>query len=75
MSMSQCPEQPPREPIDGEVNVRWLGDNRFSVTVGHEGQSQFMVMSGYNAWRLFGALSFMLGVKLASKVAKKIQMG
>lgn len=74
MSISTCPKQPPREPCDGEVGLRNLGGNRFWITVTHDGRNQHLEMSGYNMWRLFGSLSIFLGVKLAKKVGKSINI-
>lgn len=81
-SFSSCPKQPPRESCDGEIHVSTLGaaadehgyHKRFVISVMHDGRSQSMEMSGFNLWRLFGALSLFLGVRLAKKVGKSINL-
>jgi len=66
-------KQPPRGPQDGPVNVTRIDDG-MALTVSHNGETRTIYMTEYNAWRVFGMLSFMLEVKLPPNVAKHIKM-
>jgi hypothetical protein len=72
MGMSEI-QQPPREPCDGQVSVNRHKDE-LCISVTHNGQDQGLVMSEYNAWRVFGMLAMLLGVSLPKKIAKAIKM-
>jgi hypothetical protein len=73
-------KQAKRQPVDGPVGVkRQPGGDVFIVNITHDGQHQTIVMSAYNAARVFATLGFMLAsadglgdsMVLLSKVAQR----
>lgn len=62
-------EQPERMPDDPNVEVAAFGQH-FQITVG----KQTIVLSGFNAWRLFGMLGFILGFALPTRIGKAIKL-
>lgn len=68
-------KQPARLPVDGEVAVRRLDDDRIAIVVTTNGEEQSIVCSPYNATRVFGVLAVMLGIPLPSALGKAIKLG
>ena len=74
-------EGPARLPADGAVGVRrhddeWARNPMFEIYVEHaNGKSSSIEVSEFNARRIFGSLSILLGLPLSSKVGKSIKMG
>jgi hypothetical protein len=66
--------QPPRQPCDGAVSVNLSPDDEVIVNVTPNGNEQAIVMSEYNAWRVFGMLALVLGVSLPRKIANSIKL-
>ena len=67
--------QPPRGPEDGAVNLkRERNAPRLVLEVEQDGKSTRVVMSEHNAWRAFGLLAVVLGIKLPAKLAKGIKL-
>lgn len=67
-------EMPPRQPGDGHMGVERVDDDHLRIYAVTEGQDQAIKVSDFNAWRLFGALSLMLGLPLPKNVSKSIKM-
>lgn len=72
-------KQPPRGPDDGPIEVRrdphregWW---QVSVSTPDGKQTETLRLSGFNAWRVFGLLAFMLGIPLPAKLQKEIKLG
>ncbi len=66
---------PARKPVDGPAGIdRGDGDGEIGITVEHGGQPQRIVMSEYNAWRVFGMLSVFLHIPLPSATGKAIKL-
>lgn len=63
-------KQPERLPDDPGISVERSGENHYLLICGERS----LRVSGFNAWRLFGALAFMLGIPLPSKIAKGIKL-
>lgn len=64
-------KMPERQPGDGDVKIRrHPGAIEVEVTTCHKTES--IMMSEYNAWRLFGMLSCMLDLPLPKAVGKAI---
>jgi hypothetical protein len=70
----KMPMMPVREEGDGEVGVHRV-NGKIQVTVTTNGETQSVLMSEYNAWRIFGMLSVMVGLSLPSVIAKAIKLG
>lgn len=69
-------EQAPRRPEDGSVSILRAHDQELLlVKVTHDGQEQTIVMSEYNAARVFGMLALMLGIELPTKLGMAIHLG
>lgn len=66
-------QQPEREPDDGAVNIGRRG-GKLVVSVETGGLTHELVMSDFNAWRVFGMLSLMLGIELPAKLRKAIKL-
>lgn len=64
------PKQPERLPDDPRVEVTRLDDDHYSIGVG----DKFLKLSTFNAWRVFGMLSVMLGLKLPRAMAERIKL-
>ena len=68
-------KMPEREPDDGAVNLIWMdfagGKRKLFIEI--TGVGGFAV-SPYNAWRLFGMMSVMLGLPLSRIVNKAIKL-
>lgn len=67
--------QPPRGEKDGPVGVRRLEDETLAISATYDGTERSIVVSEYNAWRIFGTLAMFLGVKLPKKLAESIKLG
>lgn len=67
--------QPERTPKCGAMSVQrgFSDDEVITITCTHDGQETHVVMSEFNAWRVFGTLALILGIKLSSKIAKGIK--
>lgn len=63
-----------RRDCDGTVTVTRLGRDLLAVAVVHEGEEQRLMMSEFNARRVFGMLSLMLELPLSPKVGKAIKL-
>jgi hypothetical protein len=64
-----------RQPGDGAVSASRPVPDKLAVTVTTDGKMQSLVMSEYNAARLFGMLALMLEIPLPRAVAKSVQIG
>lgn len=62
--------QPARLVNDPGIEVQRDGEHHYVLICG----DQSIRASGFNAWRLFAALAFMLGIKLPTKLAKGIKL-
>lgn len=60
---------------DGAVNVVHIEGDLFGLGVFHDGEEGSIVCTEYNARRLLGALSVMLGLPLSREASKKVKMG
>jgi hypothetical protein len=68
-------KQPDRLPTDGAVAVQRNQDGEtVCIMVESNGSAQFISCSEFNAWRLFGMMAPMLGIKLPSKLARGIRL-
>lgn len=68
-------KMPSRQPKDGAVAVSRLDSDFIALDATYGGDKESLVVSEYNAWRLFGLLSVMLGLPLTKKVSKAIHLG
>jgi len=68
-------KMPSRLPEDGGITIERGSENYLVIGVTNDGKPESIITSEYNAWRIFGALSLMLGIPLPSKTAKEIKMG
>lgn len=68
-------KQPKRKPSDGPVGVKRCGEDGIAITATRYGVEGILIMSEYNAWRVFGLLALMLGVRLPKKVSETIKLG
>lgn len=68
--MTDPVKQPERLPDDGAVAVTLEGASHYRISVGEHS----IKVSGFNAWRLFGMLAIMLGIRLPSALAKRIKL-
>lgn len=73
--MSTDLKMPARQPLDGPIEVRRMGDNHeeICIRVTNNDQARGVVMSEYNAWRVLGALSLLLGLPLSKAAQKAIK--
>lgn len=69
--MSDQLKMPERQPDDGPISVIRPTDGVVSISVETGSRLSAVTMSEYNAWRVLGALSVVLGVPL-SKAASKV---
>ena len=67
-------EMPPRQTIDGPVSVDRPDPGWIGITVETNDTPARVTMSEYNAWRVFGLLSVMLGLPLSKVVSKAIKL-
>jgi len=67
---------PERKPDDGSLTVSLLGPKYDRVAISCERPSgcSGLVLSDYNAWRLFGILSVLLGIPLTKEAGKAITL-
>lgn len=68
-------KMPERGPGDGPVAVRRPTDGEIAIAATTDGVEGCVVMSEYNAWRVFGMLSMMLGIPLPPATGKAIKLG
>lgn len=68
-------EQPPRRLGDGPVEIATATPGVLSIGVTTNDARQYILVSEYNAWRVFGMLALMLGIKLPAKLMRQIQLG
>lgn len=71
----KLPPMPARLKDDGGVKVSRLGENYIALDATNDGKEESLVVSEYNAWRLFGLLSVMLKLPLSKAVGRSIKMG
>lgn len=64
--------QPERLPDDLSVEVRII-DSFISISTGEGPQRESILVSGFNAWRIFGMLGFILGFNLPKSIQKAIK--
>lgn len=69
------PKMPARRPEDGAVKVTRLDGDFIALDSTWDGKAESLVVSEYNAWRLFGLLSLILGLHLPKKVSAAIKLG
>lgn len=67
-------KQPERLPSDGPITATRLGHGLLYVTVETEGDKAEVVMSEYNATRVFAALALLLEIPLHKTAAKEIKL-
>lgn len=72
--MNRDAKQPDRATNDGPMRVERPREGVIVVAVTTDDVEQIITMSEFNAWRVFGCLAFMLGIKLPSKIQKAIQL-
>jgi len=72
-NQEQPPQQPPRSAKDGTIGITRVPDG-FVIVCVHDGVEQTIRVGEYNAWRIFASLSFMLGIKLPTKLVKMIKL-
>lgn len=76
--MAKKLEMPARGVSDGPVSIRRISIGpveRVILEATQSGKEQAMELSEYNAWRMFGMLSLMLGIPLPAHVGKAIKLG
>ena len=67
-------KQPPRLDTDGAVHVQAIDDHqKLMVSVVDDGTEHTIVMSPFNASRVFGMLAMMLGIPLPPATGKAIK--
>lgn len=64
---------PGREANDGPISVKRDGRG-IQVTVVNAGKQEMIDCSEYNAWRILGALSIMLGVPLSKEAQRAVKL-
>lgn len=67
-------QQPAQRDVDGAVSVCRPQSDTICIEVATNGVTESITMGGYNAWRIFGMLSVMLGLPLSKAVAESIQL-
>lgn len=74
--MTEQAKQPERGPEDGQVTITRAHDDpsKILIAVVHSGIEREIRMTEHNAWRVFGMLAFMLGIKLPVKLLKAIKL-
>lgn len=65
---------PLRQPSDGPIAVNRPGPEQIAIDVTNAGETARIVMSEFNAWRLFGMLALMLEIPLPSTIGKAIKL-
>jgi len=65
-------KQPERLPEDGTVRIERTGNGGLMIC--EDGTHTAVILSEFNAWRVFGMLSLMLGIPLPAKVSKAIKL-
>ncbi len=63
--------QPERGDGDPSVTVVAIDRGFYEIAVG----DKIITVSGFNAWRIFGMLGFLLGFELPAKIWKAIRLG
>ena len=63
-----------RSAADGPMGVSRMPDDTIAIEVEHDGEKQSLRCSEYNARRVFGALSVLLGFPLPRNISRKIKM-
>lgn len=66
---------PARQPTDGPVSVNRPAEGELAISVETGGEIHTIRMSEYNAWRVFGMMSIMLGIPLGAEARKAIKLG
>lgn len=74
MPMPRIPKMPARLPSDGAVAVTRVDDHHLTASVTTNGTTETVIMSEFNAWRVFGMLSVMLGIPLPVALGKAIKL-
>ncbi len=67
-------KQADRHPDDGPISVNKLEGGRISVTVSNGSEMGQLIMSEYNASRVVGALSLLLGIRINVEDSKRLKM-
>ena len=62
-------QQPDRHPDDKDPRLTWSG-HMLLIEVG----DQHIGLSAFNAWRVFGLMSFMLGLPLPLRIQRMIKL-
>lgn len=65
-------KMPERSPADGPMSVTREGE-KIRISAETDGKTESALMTEYNAWRAFGALSVLLGLPLPKAVGKAIK--
>lgn len=65
---------PDRRMIDGAVEVLAIDDDEILIAVTTNGDRQHMRIGRFNAWRVFGTLSVILGIPLPPATGKAIKL-
>ncbi len=71
-----APKQSPRQPGDGGVEVRRVGDTaeQIAIYVTTRGETESMTISEYNAARVLAMLSVILEIPLSAASAKAVKL-
>ena len=74
--MERQSDKPQRLPTDGAILVEKLPHTgHVMVSVTSEGHTEVILMSTWNARRVFASLAVVLGLPLQKKIAESIEMG
>ena len=71
--MTDLPEMPERLDNDGGVKVS-LAEGYIVISAACGGKEESILVSPYNAWRIFGLLSVLLGLPLSKAVSGRIRL-
>ncbi len=71
--MTDLPAMPERRDSDGGVKVSRV-DDYILIAVTSLGKEESILISPYNAWRVFGMLSVLLGLRLPRAMAERIRL-
>ena len=71
--MIDLPSMPERLDSDGGVRVSRV-DDYILISATSLGKEESILVSPYNAWRIFGMLSVILGLPLSRAVSKVIRL-
>jgi len=75
VSLTECDgKQPARGPDDGPVAVRAGAGGRLEIEVTTADKVQVITVTPFNAFRIFGMMALMLGIKLPAAVGKGIKL-